>query len=120
MLPKRKRVKTEPPGRPHKSLVGRSYRAIAGDAKVAEEQANCKSITSAFAAHSETMTYGRPSGVLPMKIALQYRDQARRVYCCVVFEPKKEILDYMLSRRVERKRHVSQCRRRDLRAAEMR
>ena len=55
-----------------------------------------------------------------MKIALQYRDQARRVYCCVVFEPKKEILDYMLSRRVERKRHVSQCRRRDLRAAEMR
>jgi hypothetical protein len=31
-------------------------------------------------------------GVLPMKIALQYREQARRVYYGPVFEAKTEIL----------------------------
>lgn len=35
---------------------------------------------------------GRPPGVLPMKIALQYRKQARHVYHGAVFEAKKEIL----------------------------
>jgi len=34
---------------------------------------------------------GRPSGVLPMKITLQYHEQARRVYYGAVFEAKKEI-----------------------------
>jgi len=36
---------------------------------------------------------GRPSRVLPMKIALQYREQASRVYYRAVFEAKKEIPD---------------------------
>jgi len=35
----------------------------------------------------------RPSGALPVKIALPYREQARRVYYGAVFEAKKEILD---------------------------
>jgi len=35
---------------------------------------------------------GRPSGVLPMKIAFQYREQARRVNYGAVFEAKKETL----------------------------
>jgi hypothetical protein len=34
---------------------------------------------------------GRPSGVLPMKIVSQCREQARRVYYGAVFEIKKEI-----------------------------
>ncbi len=34
---------------------------------------------------------GRPSGVLRIKIALQYREQARRVYYGAVFEAKQEI-----------------------------
>jgi hypothetical protein len=36
---------------------------------------------------------GRPSGMLPLKIALKYREPARRVYYGAVFEAKKEILD---------------------------
>jgi uncharacterized protein YdhG (YjbR/CyaY superfamily) len=38
---------------------------------------------------------GRPPGVLPMKIALLYREQARQVYHGAVFEAKKEILATM-------------------------
>jgi len=34
---------------------------------------------------------GRPSGVLPIKIVSQCREQARRVYYGAVFEIKKEI-----------------------------
>ena len=41
---------------PTLNSVGRSYIAMAGDAKVAVVQANCKFIISAFGARSETMT----------------------------------------------------------------
>jgi len=34
---------------------------------------------------------GRPSGVLPMKIVSQCREQARQMYYGAVFEIKKEI-----------------------------
>jgi hypothetical protein len=42
---------------------------------------------------------GRPSGGLPMKITLQYREQTRRVYYCAVFEIKRKF-------RLEIKNHV--------------
>jgi hypothetical protein len=55
------------------------------------EERCCKSGLESRAISGCAGADGRPSGVLPIKIVSQCREQARRVYYGAVFEIKKEI-----------------------------